>query len=342
MAGKDIQAGIKLTGDATQAVAALKSVGVEAEAMKAKVSDSTSQSGSALMAMSEKFKKGAGVQIEALAGVIGKITAVIGIATTFYALGTKISEMLKTGAERAEEFSDSLTMTDPKEKLQAVNKELEKLNAEIARRAAGGIYNPFGDSTKELEKQRNLLNGQAGALARSAQGQEEIKKRQQQEETAKKKAEAEKKADEDAAKSLQERLSRAYIDSLEDRAAVFAQTDADLAKLDAEKEAAKTQRAKDQIDELIDYRLKAEERALAEIEKKEKEKNERLVKEKIDQEKKVTDFKISEDQRLRDYQARQTAGFNNNDLYGNGSAGIDQLTTAISDLQRTIRANGGM
>jgi hypothetical protein len=90
------------------------------------------KAGSSVQQFADKFKNGMGRSIETLTSLIGKVTAVIGVFTLFYNIGRQVNEMLKTGADRAEQFSLGLDLSNQAAALDQTSKKIQQLEADLA------------------------------------------------------------------------------------------------------------------------------------------------------------------------------------------------------------------
>lgn len=332
MAGKDIKQGVRLTGDGSQLKQEMRSVGAEATAMGAKIKASTDQSGSAMLNMANKFKTGAGQQIGALTGVVGSLTAVIGVAAGALKIGTELGKMFETGADRARDFIDALNTTDSAERLKATRKELEAVNAEIARRSAGGLRilgDRWRDDLKDLEDARKALNEQERASAAGVRGKEETERRKKDEEATKKKAEEEKKANADTAKSLKEQLDKTYAASLDGKAKLDEEAAQAMAAIMRQLNSTTNEEQRATLMQIYDAQHAVNMKHLAEFNAERKKADEALHKERLDQIKKETQERISGAKELRDYQNQQQSGFGANDIATSFNQQVIQELQAI-------------
>jgi len=90
------------------------------------------KAGSSVQQFADKLKSGVGRSIETFTSLIGKVTAVIGVFTLFYNIGRQVNEMLKTGSDRAEEFSLKLDLSNQAAALDQTSKQIQKLEADLA------------------------------------------------------------------------------------------------------------------------------------------------------------------------------------------------------------------
>lgn len=137
-------------------------------------------------------------QVGVVTGVLGKLTAVVGVATTFYALGQKIRDVFQSTESSVAAFRDSLISLSSGDKLKATEKELTDLQAKLAASSESMfstlINSLSGDTSGKLGKKIKALQEDAGRLARDAAGQASIAARKQDEKDRADKAKADKEA----------------------------------------------------------------------------------------------------------------------------------------------------
>jgi len=111
---------------------------------------------SAVGRFAEGLKKGVGSSIETFTGLIGKVTAVVGVFTLFYNIGRQVNDMLKTGADRAEEFSLGLDLSNQAAALDDTSKKIKKLESDLAgfegQKALGRVIDRITGTTAESIK----------------------------------------------------------------------------------------------------------------------------------------------------------------------------------------------
>jgi hypothetical protein len=106
-----------------------------------------------------------------LAAGFGRLTAAVGTAWAAFESGQKIraeiEEFFRTGAEKAERFSDALTNSalDPAEALKETNKQIDALQKKIA--FVQGTPLAWWTDTKKLQQEVAELNKKAGAYNRT-------------------------------------------------------------------------------------------------------------------------------------------------------------------------------
>lgn len=189
---------------------------VEAEATRAKVAvegvgKTTGDVNSRTVQSNEAAAASWGKQVSAVTGFIGKVTAAVGVATTFYVLGTKIREAydnvtgsLNKAADSAERFSQGLNFQDTEGSLKKTSDEIANLQSLLAGfeekgffdKSISGLFN--GESAESYRKQIEALEATRELLT---------SKRTKEQAAADKKADDERAAAE--RKREQESLARA-------------------------------------------------------------------------------------------------------------------------------------
>lgn len=187
------------------------------------------------------IKKTYGEQIEVVQGLIGKVAAVGAVATTFYKIGEAIStyviERLKTATENLETFRSTLDKTNTAaaqikiaDKFDELNQRLSKVNAQF-RPITNALleYLPsvgriLADDAKLLGEEIKGLNDIAQATANNAR---RIRKSAQDEAATKSEAAAQAAA----AKSLDELIYRAKLDSLKEEERLEAEAQARILEI---------------------------------------------------------------------------------------------------------------
>lgn len=187
------------------------------------------------------IKKTYGEQIEVVQGLIGKVAAVGAVATTFYKIGEAIStyviERLKTATENLETFRSTLDKTNTAaaqikiaDKFDELNQRLSNVNAQF-RPITNALleYLPsvgriLADDAKLLGEEIKGLNDIAQATANNAR---RIRKSAQDEAATKSEAAAQAAA----AKSLDELIYRAKLDSLKEEERLEAEAQARILEI---------------------------------------------------------------------------------------------------------------
>ena len=118
--------------------------------------------GTGISATLKRTKKEYGEQIEVVQGLIGKIAAVGGVAYTAFKVGETASEAfierLKTATERANDFKDSLDLSDVAGSLKKYDEELANLDAQMEQRQSGGWRAWLGQITKsDADIQKEII-----------------------------------------------------------------------------------------------------------------------------------------------------------------------------------------
>lgn len=362
MSDQNLKVGVEVTGTNTTAKAAMREVGVEAEAMQAKVTASTDKASGGMLGMAEKFKQGAGKQIEALTGVIAKVTAAIGIFYTFLELGKKIGEMLESNASKVRDFTDSLTDIDNNVRLDKTQKQIDDLQAKLSQ----ALHNSdpsalFRDWQEDLGVEApewlNDIAGKASKVspfllawaeynkmsAESLKAQsaelEKIRKTQldfkNAQDAKKEKAaeEARAKANADTLDKLRQRLADARIANLEGDKKIIAQAAEHQKALDKEIATARTNADKTEAEKQVaaikaikDEVARQDRKSLDDYYKEANKKEDELQKKKLDN-------IAQQREALRSYQKELAGGFG----FSPGDRSSDYLSQILSELQTSNR-----
>lgn len=129
-----------------------------------------------LLGFMRKLRKEQTSQITLFSRMIGQITAIGAVAGIFYSLGKTISETvveaLKTGIDKANEFKESLDLSDVSGSLKKYDENLAELDAKMAERQAGtirGWASSMLQSDASLQEQINQQRADRQKLAQAAE-----------------------------------------------------------------------------------------------------------------------------------------------------------------------------
>jgi hypothetical protein len=130
--------------------------------------------GSGISAWLRRGKKDWGEQVEVVQGLIGKVAAVGATAVIAYKTGeaafNAFSEVIKNATDRAQDFKDTLDLTDVAGSLKKYDDELADLDAQMAGRREGNILGRISrlyKSDEDLQKEINQKREAREALART-------------------------------------------------------------------------------------------------------------------------------------------------------------------------------
>lgn len=177
--GTDTKVGgayVEVSADASKFDASMNRVRTETVKTAATVDAGANKMRSSLGRAFADISKGVGAQIQAFTQLLGRITAVVGVATTFYNIGTKIAGVLKSGSDRASEFL--LTLNDPSaaNNLKQIEARLDEINSRISASRESLVGAALNSATRGLENEKKILERQASSLRRqlnAARGAEE-------------------------------------------------------------------------------------------------------------------------------------------------------------------------
>ena len=236
-------------------------------------------------------KKLYGEQIEVVQGLIGKISAVGVIATTFFKIGEAIGEYvidkLATAKEKADEFREAVDTGDLTKGIKAYGDQLVDLNLKInklylERTNAGGgkrVREQIDSEIKALVAQRDEYSRQYQSISIGEQNRKRtfatLAKMRENDKAAEKKADDEKKEAEAKKKAAEEKKQEEAknavdkIASLQKKAAYDVMTEEQ--KIDADAQAARDELIQTHNKMSVEVRLDNEEdftRALEDINEK--------------------------------------------------------------------------
>lgn len=155
----------KLEVGLAKAKAEMASYAASAEGSMAAVATASEVSSERVVASSSRATMSLKKQAGAFTSLVGRAFAVVGVFRIFESLGQSIRENWKDGAERAEDFADSLDMTNPIQSLKQTQKEVQQLEAELqqATDSTRGLFSAFrglrapASIRRELEETRKLM-----------------------------------------------------------------------------------------------------------------------------------------------------------------------------------------
>lgn len=196
----DVHANVEsLSPELEQAKAkiAAETGGGKVSAETAKYAEKASKEMDGLGGKLKESKKLYGEQVEVVQGLIGKIAAVGATIYTAFTAGKAITEAfietLKTGTDKANDFKESLDLTDVQGSLKKYDDKLAELDASMAERQAGtvrGWFSSMLQSDASLQEQINKQRADRETIAKTNKARQD--------------AEARAKAKEDAAKAAKE------------------------------------------------------------------------------------------------------------------------------------------
>jgi len=136
-----------------------------------------------------RSKKQFGEQIEVVQGLIGKIAAIGTTAVIAFKAGEAASETfietLKTGKEKADDFKESLDLSDVAGSLKAFDDALAELDARMAERKAGTVKGYFSSILQSDASLQDEINKQREARENLAKANKAAKDRDDRNKTTK-------------------------------------------------------------------------------------------------------------------------------------------------------------
>lgn len=178
---------IEVTVDASRIKTGMDTAASSAKTQAAKIAAGTEQVGASA-------KK----QLADFIGGVGRIGAVIGTFSLFLRIGQQIGEMLKTGADRARDFTSALDTRNTGDALAKVNAQIAKLEASMAGAASAGAVGYVetlieGDTPGGIQKQIDELRKLSGVLQGFENSKAQAAKKTSAAQAAKERREAEQK-----------------------------------------------------------------------------------------------------------------------------------------------------
>jgi len=188
----------EIRADPNPAQAGLKQAEANVKAAAGQMSAAGTAVGTSFSEATVGINKAASVGIGAITGLVGKLTAVAGVAAIFYKLGNTIRETvvsaLESGSQKADKFRLSLDFTDVRGSVGALDKQIGALAAKLAAMEEDSIGFASnlvrGDTPASLREEIDGLQKTAGSLRRTEKAAKDAVK-------AKDKADADKKSAED-------------------------------------------------------------------------------------------------------------------------------------------------
>jgi hypothetical protein len=171
-----------------------------------KVTESNKKAGKSFLELGQVFNT-----------VLAKLTAIVGVATTFYNIGKSISTFiigpLQGANEKAAEFLKQFQDIRPKTELESIGEEITRVNTILDRLVAGStnanvqLRQEFG-TLEELQRYKKKLEEGAVAAQQSAEGKRLKEQADQEKAKADKIAEDKKKAAEREVQDTKQRMER--------------------------------------------------------------------------------------------------------------------------------------
>ncbi len=226
---------------------------------------------------------------EAAFGLLGTLGSIAATATGMYKLGQIIREeiefRLKSGADRAKDFAESLDLSKQGESVGKLGAQIDTLNSRIAgsqesflgsarNLMAGDTVASMKEQAAELDKTRTSVLGSINAKERRAR----------EKKAADEKAEREKKITEEAA-AADAAVRDSIGKTLEGEAKILAERNANIMRLKDAQAKASTDYAKSTYDTAIEFEKRAADAAIAEHKRgvdKKREESEKAAKEDLD------------------------------------------------------------
>jgi len=172
-----------------------------------------------IAAASDQVGASAKKQLTDFTGGIARFGAVAGTFYTFLRVGQQIGEMLKTGTDRAREFTDALDTRNASDALAKVNAEIAQIEGRIdfaTRKPEGYIYNlMFGDTPGKMQEQLDTLRKTAGVLQTFENAKTQAGKKDAAGKSAKERLDAEAKTDASLRESAKRDADAAVVQSLD-------------------------------------------------------------------------------------------------------------------------------
>lgn len=173
------------------------------------------QNAGAVAAASDRVGTTAKKQLSDFTAGVARFGAVTGTFYTFLRLGQQIGEMLKSGTERAKEFTNALDTRSTGDALAKINAEIAEIEGRIdnaSSSAAGYVTNRvFGDTPAKMQAQLEELRKTAGVL----QQFENSKTQKARGDDARKKRDAEIQANKEIRAEASKDADAAILDNLQ-------------------------------------------------------------------------------------------------------------------------------
>jgi hypothetical protein len=171
-----------------------------------KVTESNKKAGKSFLELGQVFNT-----------VLAKLTAIVGVATTFYNIGKSISTFitgpLEGANEKAAEFLKQFQDIRPKTELESIGEEITRVNTILDRLVAGStnanlqLRQEFG-TLEELQRYKKKLEEAAVAAQQSAEGKRLDEEAKMEKDAADKLAKDKKDAADKEAQETKQRLHR--------------------------------------------------------------------------------------------------------------------------------------
>lgn len=198
---------IEVTVDSSRIKTGMDTAATSAKAQAAKIAAGTDQVGSSA-------KK----QLSDFTGGISRFSAVAATFYTFLRVGQQITEMLKSGTDRAREFTDALDTRNSADALSKINTQIGEIEARIdnATGSKVGYLNNllFGDTPGKMQDQLDTLRKTASVLQGFENSKSQAGKKDAADQTAKDRQDAEEKTNAALRASQKRDANAAVIESL--------------------------------------------------------------------------------------------------------------------------------
>lgn len=192
---------------------------IEADGSKARTEINKTKS--TFSEATEKIQQDASRQVGAFTGLIGAVTASVGVFASFLTIGSRVANVLEGGTSRARTFTAALAELGNEERLKRLSDEAQRVQDIVSAIEGGGLAAidarlqalvEFGTvSAQELRGQASELRKEA-KQARDALENEQTVKRREAERAA---AVAERIASLERARDIQAEITRLELDQLD-------------------------------------------------------------------------------------------------------------------------------